>query len=346
MRNSPNPILRRGFTLVELLVVIAIIAILIALLLPAVQAAREAARRTTCANNLKQIGLALHNYHSTYGSFPPGYSTSADVADYINGKKIHHGSTLVLILPYMEQNELLELIDFTQVHSAEVARLPDGTFLYELVLGAYVCPSDTNMAENSGKSPVWFTGGASSKVTEDRGLANYSPSFGSQAQITTPACGYPGNEFGNGPALMAQTNESNEVSGVFGHGYVYIRIPHIFDGTSNTIAFGEIRPYCSYYQMIGWWRESGMRSGVHVPINYDTCPENPCWTGNNNDPSSGCTCNHHRSWQASVGFRSLHPGGAHFAMADGSVHFITENIEYLTYQRLGDRRDGEPTGPF
>ena len=97
-----------GFTLVELLVVIAIIGILVAMLLPAVQAAREAARRIQCANNMKQIGIALHNYHDNYGGFPPGYSTPGDTA-----ADAKHGSALVALLPFMEYAELYDLIDFS-----------------------------------------------------------------------------------------------------------------------------------------------------------------------------------------------------------------------------------------
>jgi len=347
MRQIP---IRRSnaFTLVELLVVIAIIGILVAMLLPAVQAAREAARRLQCANNLKQIGLALHNYHSTWQTFPPGYSTSENNWVDIGGTmyKVHHGSMLVLILPYIEQSSMFSMIDFTNIQGAETSTYPDGTFLYETVLENYLCPSDGDIRRNQGRSPVWFTGGAGVKDTEDRGLANYAPSFGAQLQITTPACGYPGNQFGHGSALMAMTDNPSEVSGVFAHGTVWMRVSDIHDGTSNTIAVGEIRPWCSYYQMIGWWRESGMRAGTSPPINYDTCPTNSCWKDADGQPDAGCECNHHRSWQVATGFKSEHPGGAHLMMADSSVHFLGENIDYVTYQRLGDRLDGEPVGDY
>jgi prepilin-type N-terminal cleavage/methylation domain-containing protein/prepilin-type processing-associated H-X9-DG protein len=331
-----------GFTLVELLVVIAIIAILVTLLLPAVNAAREAARRTQCLNHLKQIGLALHNYYSTHSKFPPGYATSED--NWVSGRKIHRGSTLVLILPFMEREDLYGELDFNDVQSAETTRLGDGTYLYEIVMSDYLCPSDADLGDNGGKSPVWFTGGHSTKTTEDRALASYSPSFGSQNQISSPNCGYhyPTGMFNNGPALMAMTDKRNEVSGMFAHGDVYMRISHISDGLSHTIALGEIRPYCSYYQMIGWWRESGMRAGTTVPINWDTCPENPCWRASNNDPAGfNCRCHHHRSWQVAAGFKSPHPGGANFVLGDGAVTFLSENIDFRTYNRLGDRHDGE-----
>ena len=324
---------RTGFTLVELLVVIAIIGILIALLLPAVQAAREAARRMTCSNHLKQIGVALHSYHSTHNSFPPGYSTTANFG--VN--TIKHGSALIMLLPYMEQQALYDMIDFNMNQSAEVCLGPDG-FLYETVLPQLLCPSD---GDHKGKSPDWFTGGHSTKTTKDRGLSNYSPSMGAQKMYRTPNCGFSGNYFGNGPIEYAFTMNKGEVSGIFGSQFTLCSVRDITDGTANTIAFGEIRPWCSFMHMIGYWRDNGMRTSTAAPINWDTCPGQGCWVASNADPPAGCGCHHHRSWQAADGFKSQHPGGAHFLMADGSTHFLDEDIDYANYQRLGDRRDGE-----
>ena len=332
-KTRPDLLHAHGFTLVELLVVIAIIAILIALLLPAVQAAREAARRSTCVNHLKQIGVALHNYEGSYKRFPAGYSTTSQ-------DESHHGSALVAILPFIEQVVLYELIDFTLYHSAEQSRYPDGRFLYETVLPVYLCPSDSN----GHVSPVWFRNHTPGAV--DRGLVNYCPSWGAQADLPTPDCGFGGNEFGTGPVPWAQTLDNNQISGVFGSWATFCPMQSITDGTSNTIAFGEIVPYCSTMHMLGWWRYNGMRAGTQVPINYDTCPSNPCWIASIADPPSDCRCNHHRSWQVADGFKSQHPGGANFLYCDGSVHFISENIDYRNYQRLGDRRDGEVDQPL
>ena len=321
-----------GFTLVELLVVIAIIGILIALLLPAVQAAREAARRMTCSNHLKQIGVALHSYHSTHGSFPPGYSTTGYLPD---GNTTKHGSVLIMLLPYMEQQALYDMIDFTNNQSAEWSRGPDG-YLYETVLPQLLCPSD---GDHKGKSPSWYV---NTVGVGSRALSCYSPSMGSQTTWATPNCGFSGNYFGNGPVEYAWTMDIGKVSGVFGTQFTLCSVRDITDGTANTIAFGEIRPWCSFVQMIGYWRDNGMRASTAAPINWDTCPGQGCWVPSNADPPSAvCRCHHHRSWQAADGFKSQHPGGAHFLMADGSVHFLDENIDYVNYQRLGDRHDGE-----
>jgi prepilin-type N-terminal cleavage/methylation domain-containing protein len=326
-----------GFTLVELLVVIAIIGILVTLLLPAVNAAREASRRTQCANHLKQIGIALHNYHSANGNFPPGYSTSGDSA--VDSK---HGSVFGHLLPFMEQQALFDMIDFTQLYSSETSRYPNGgKFLYETVLPELLCPSD----DHGGISPAWFLSGTPAPV--DRGLANYCPSWGSQFVTSTPNCGSPGDYFGTGAVTRARTHEKKSISGIFGAFATTFSIREITDGTSHTIAMGEIRPLCSYTQMIGWWRDNGMRAGTQAPINYDTCPENTCWRGSNADPASyGCRCHHHRSWQVAEGFKSQHPGGALFVFCDGAVSFLSENIDYANYQRLGDRRDGQVLQPL
>ena len=321
---------RAGFTLIELLVVIAIIAILIALLLPAVQAAREAARRMQCSNNLKQIGVSLHAYHSALGSFPPGYVATSTPGE------IKHGSALVMLLPYLEQQALYEMIDFSQAWSAEVSMGPDG-YLYETVLPQLLCPSDS---DHNGKSPSWYKNPPSQSI-KDRALTCYVPSIGAQAMERMPNCGYPGNVFGTGPTVRARTMNLGDISGVFGGMYVLCRVRDITDGTANTIAFGEIRPMCSFMHLIGFWREFGAFATTTTPINWDTCPDQGCWVASNADPPSGCGCHHHRSWQVASGFKSSHPGGAHFLMADGSVHFIDENIDYMNYQRLGDRRDGE-----
>ncbi len=146
---------------------------------------------------LKQIGVALHSYHSTHRSFPPVYSTTGN----FGANTTKHGSALIMLLPYLEQQAL--------------------------------------------------------------------------------------------------------------------------------------------YDMIDYWRDNGMRATTAAPINWDTCPGQGCWVGSNASPPAGCGCHHHLSWQAATGFKSQHPGGAHFLMADGSVHFLDENIDYVNYRRLGDRRDGE-----
>ena len=151
---SPNG--RRGFTLIELLVVIAIIAVLIALLLPAVQAAREAARRGQCGNNLKQIGLALHNYHQIHDRFPPGKSEAADQLGYSD--KQYAGwtewSSLAALLPYLEQSTVFNSINFAYCGGYSYGQACNGT-AWTTRLSSFLCPSDYN---TGGNSPAWGTG--------------------------------------------------------------------------------------------------------------------------------------------------------------------------------------------
>jgi prepilin-type processing-associated H-X9-DG protein len=260
-------------------------------------------------------------------------------------------------------SDIYDHIDFSVNWSSEwstyqdVARDCKGGGPYEWLFSTYlpdlICPSD----DHEGFAPQWYVSGHCKYLK--RALSNYLPSMGAQAMTPFPMCNphYRGNWFGTGPVQRAQTHKMDEVSGVFGYGHPgngskepqgnpTCSIKQITDGTSNTIAFGEVRPLCSSMQLVGWWREVGVTAGTGPPINWDTCPENACWTANNVDPSGNCRCHHHRSWQVSPGFKSQHPGGAQFTFADGSVHFISENIDYRNYQRYGDRRDNEVADPI
>jgi len=307
---------RRGFTLVELLVVIAIIGILIALLLPAVQAAREAARRMQCSNNLKQIGLALHNYHDTNKCFPPGsFWFSTDYANY-------RGSILIRLLPFLEQQPLYNQFDFKNTGGVSVDNqvIPGTTTLIQSqVVAVYVCPSDNHPATLNG-----------------RALHNYAASIGPTTHANNSACPCPGYDswnayapppwggvYGYGPAA--------NFAGPFFRYPVATKISDCTDGLSNTIYFGEVRPMCSVHNSQGWGSSNngqGLTSTI-VPINYNSCSQ---------VATDGCKayCN----WNTELAFKSRHPGGAQFQFGDGSVHFLSENIDHWTYQYLGAKADG------
>lgn len=324
---------RAAFTLVELLVVITIIGILIALLLPAVQAAREAARRMSCGNNLKQLGLALHNYHQVWNQFPLGAVHDSWTWSQIDPD--HHGSFLVALLPYVEQQTIYDECNFNQNTSYTSRIGDDGQFIHELIIPTYICPSDE-------KPQFWdgnphYHGAASSTKGQKRATANYGACIGNQY---FSICPFQGNMFGTGPRSHSDTLNGNEISGVFGHMAWSASIAEITDGTSNTIAIGEVRPRCAWHLWDGWMHiNSNSWIGTTAPINYPTCENEPGY-----DPNDRC----HRpdGWGAAQGFKSRHPGGCQFVFADGSVHYLSENINYVTYQKLGDRRDGEPVENF
>jgi prepilin-type N-terminal cleavage/methylation domain-containing protein/prepilin-type processing-associated H-X9-DG protein len=308
---------RLAFTLIELLVVIAIIAILIGLLLPAVQKVREAANRSTCQNNLKQFGIALHSYHDTNGRFPPGGRMSAS-GDWNDDK----GTWMVYILPQIEQENL-----FRQIPNIDTTYNPLGvargisTFNSARVK-MFRCPSDGN---NLGE-----------------GVSNYAGSLG--PQCADGGCGYnPFQGYCNQPSIgipystdHGSSTNATDIRGLFNRLGATINMASVIDGLSNTIAVGETLPSEHDHYWNGSWNHFNGGAAHHstiVPINYRT-----------NDRSGHCAGDQTRSyanWNVSWGFKSRHSGGANFVFGDGSVRFLNESINTTTYQLLGCRNDGQ-----
>jgi prepilin-type N-terminal cleavage/methylation domain-containing protein len=307
---------RFGFTLVELLVVIAIIGVLVALLLPAVQAAREAARRSQCANNLKQIGLALHNYHDTNNSFPPGAVFSQ-----------RRGSMHIRLLPFMEQQPLYDLFNFNS--DTDVQTFPAGVNGGILLAGAqipgFACPSD------GANRP---TGTAPNIVM----ASNYYPSMGPSSALSnngSSSCPlYPTFQSYNQPNTGATTP-----AGPFTRdGWVFMcKMSEVTDGLSNTIFVGEVRPKCSNHVRQGWSRSNKWGAFTQIPINFDSCRRPAEATAEGKD-----MCYADENWNAEVGFKSLHPGGAQFSLGDGSVKFIAQTVDMRMYNFMGGKSEGQP----
>ena len=356
---------RPAFTLVELLVVIAIIGILVGLLLPAVQAAREAARRMSCGNNLKQIGIALHNYHDAANRLPlSGFQHAGTQREPNTWNNSSKGSQLVALLPYIEQQPLHDsvpmggaeapLIDGGQLpnaseYQAYIQSNNVGSFAFNgmsvertfhVPVSTYICPSYSGMDR-------WQWSDGTNR--NHRALSNYGVSIGAQAMPSNGgSCNlYPGNIFGTGGAGHANSVSGVNVSGTFGRGEWGPRFADIEDGLSNVIAMGEILPHKSDHHWNGWMHFNALWTATTAPINFPIVGiGEPGWDQASNpqglDNNNGLGCNGWRNWQTSQGFKSEHSGGAQFVFDDGSVHFMADTVDYVVYNALGCRKDGTP----
>ncbi|MEA1950463.1 MAG: DUF1559 domain-containing protein [Planctomycetota bacterium] len=331
----------RGFTLVELLVVIAIIGILIALLLPAVQAAREAARRIQCSNNLKQICLGMIVYEGSHRSFPAGGIVNESMIQ-IGHKTCPAKAPVesvgpgwaILILPHMEQLSLHEQFNFDLPFSGihwQYAVTAHNRGLQFSVNPAFQCASDPNSTPQVPNSNYYACGGGG----DDSESTCYSPSIPDQVY------------YDNG-VVHANSNT---------------KMADISDGTSNTYLAGETK-YCallagasirypSYSDGAGHWWSWASTVNPHSTSNYPCMPgitaavdpiNNPAVLFSNIDDFDPAKW--HSYAVPARTFGSNHPGGCHMAMADGSVHFVNENIDLGLHQDRGDRKDGFPVSNY
>ncbi len=347
MRNSS----RLGFTLVELLVVIAIIGILVGLLLPAVQAAREAARRMSCSNNLKQIGLAIHNYEISNKRLPPGSAfyggpvvTMPAPFERFSGAQHNRTTLLVRILPYMEQDALYAQFEGDR-YPTDDARVfdPNNTQGGELFRGqkipAYICPSDVNDGYNA------TVGGRASFIQP----ANYAFSMGpTNSMSDSPSCGcpligtfrvrsLPGTNV-NAPAGPFTRRGGVKPTSVGGNRGYNGKMQDVTDGLSNTIFIGEVIADYSNHARVGWSHSNKWGIYTQIPINWETKYVNLAQAQANGKTGCEARCN----WNTEVGFKSRHTGGCHMLMGDGSVQFLSENIDMINYNRLGSKGEGTP----
>jgi prepilin-type N-terminal cleavage/methylation domain-containing protein len=341
---------RRAFTLIELLVVIAIIAVLIALLLPAVQQAREAARRTQCKNHLKQIGLALHNYHDTHLMFPMGFS---DVVWGDNEPSGGHGwSWSAFLLPYLDQAPLYNQFNFSTTPYACVscaAPVTGNQVLVGTPLTVFGCPSDTKpktATNNAGQAGNgWGTAAAaSSSYMGCRGAFEGAPCAQSGTRVTVDARN-------NGLLIVNGSRSFRDLT----------------DGTSNVFAVGEVRWIPLITDINGATNVGSVRQYIYGNITNTGGPDCQNNGSNNNGAQLHLRTTHQRlngpplaAASLHRSFHSQHTGGAHFLMGDGAVKFVSENIDntatgysaavvngpYGLYQRLGAINDGQVVGDF
>lgn len=309
---------RRGFTLVELLVVIAIIGVLVALLLPAVQQAREAARRIQCVNNMKQLGLALHNYHDTFGSFPK-------IPHWFNGSAAGSHSSepfsgfgwRVMLLPFIEQGSLADQVNWNLPHTDTTGTVSNFSIV-QTPVSAYVCPSDpTGNVSKIGPQYLWSNWCAphgSCPQNVPVGVTTYRGYIGAAYDAPLATLSYPSAMFDRrrGSAL---------------------KMRDVVDGTSNVIAVGEITPEFNAWS--GWtmW-QNDMISG-----------NTPNYALRFYGKIGARTATQH-GWTDGMHASSFHPGGINVVSVDGSVKFIPETINLTIYRGLVHPQDGLPVGGF
>ncbi len=351
LRNEGRP-LRSGFTLIELLVVIAIIGVLIALLLPAVQAAREAARRAQCTNNLKQMGLALHNYESTNSVFPPAgestnFATSPPSTQFVDGVAV-----FPRLLQYIEGNTVFNAINFSLEYNS---RSGGNYTAYSSVVNVFLCPS-------ASRSP---SGGRDAKG-DPNGTAfeNNGPGYG--VQDYGPTCytdidglGRTGQTGSN--KITPYRNKFMRADGLLHEGST--RIGDAIDGLSNTIAIAEdagrdaryASPYVEAYyngvisprptndpfgyptgQRRYWrWGEPDSAFGVSGVINNKFRPDREETPYPQNAPTAGNNAG------ANDEIFAYHSGGANVLMGDGSVRFLKESTNVVVLRKLVTLKGGE-----
>jgi prepilin-type N-terminal cleavage/methylation domain-containing protein/prepilin-type processing-associated H-X9-DG protein len=357
MKSQRRP---RGFTLIELLVVIAIIAVLIALLLPAVQSAREAARRAQCVNNLKQIGLALHNYHQALGAFPLGaseYKVSTN-ANRNNNFQWDNWSCHMMFLPYMEQQTIFNACNFMVGNNEGINFYMNSTVTLSRIQ-AFLCPSDSNA-------------GTGLPNVGNANNSNDNSYVGSQGTTT----------------MTPQQNSATGCTGLFFY-YVSYGIQHITDGTSNTIAFsealvgnpGKSGGYNTYRGQsvmnvpailaANFYDANQNQGAILTALNACNAAfagpaangQNNCWRGiyfevgangmtwfntivppNSKQYPWGDCRDQGGGWPDESTFAnasSNHPGGVNTLLADGSVRFIKDSINMTTWWALGTKDGNE-----
>ena len=327
---------RRGFTLIELLVVIAIIAVLIALLLPAVQAAREAARRSQCTNNLKQIGLAMHNYHGANNAFPPAKIYSGSCV-YPNGGAglVLNTTAFTMILGFLDQTTMYNAYNFSQASSNSAwygvnTHLLGSAYANTTVVGtmiaSYVCPSDRYPAMQQAAAYAAGTG-------------PYSMQSAMESNYLVNAAIY--TEY-NCPGVGGQGNPLSQYQGVFFND-ISIDIARIRDGTSSTFIVGEsLQGPGHIYGVFGPYWGSGTHTSTHGRMLPPTYASAGCFAPNGsskicNPAYTGPTATFPYAWV----FSSRHPGGLDMGMADGSVRFIKNSVNLYTWWGLSTIANSE-----
>jgi prepilin-type N-terminal cleavage/methylation domain-containing protein/prepilin-type processing-associated H-X9-DG protein len=324
---------RRGFTLIELLVVIVIIAVLIALLLPAVQAAREAARRLQCVNNLKQIGISLHSYHASIGSFPVGFLYPSGSVPATTSPLQYRWSAFAQLTPYLEQTQLSNALNFnfplaykpTGGGSAFWPFYPQNSTAMATKVAGFVCPSDGAPPPSDDTAPTNYAfcagdGSNGGEATGANGTFILGPSI-AIAAIT------------DGTSTTAAASE--QLVGIAGPYTQTSPTPqpqprtrimaHVAAGPLTEIACAAAEKGWLLNKGAAWWDGNYL----NTLYNHHAPP---------NSPLADCIVYHNPGWKTG---RSLHAGGVNLLFADGHVTFIRDSIDLLTWRSIATRGGGE-----
>jgi prepilin-type processing-associated H-X9-DG protein len=276
---------------------------------------------------MKQLGLAMHNYHDTHNTFPANHWMNP----YEVGINSTLGSAFVGMLPYFDQATLYNKLSFNRPYPQYIGgQTVDGVIAGTIDVPGLRCPSDEYRPKGD---PNFFA------------TTSYAPSMGSQGKS---GAGCPQYELSVLPNPVSSgtwgwSMQPSNISGMFGYYPTPIRMRDVTDGTTNVIAMGEVRTGCGglsfYTGGWGWMDSFGFEFTTLVPINFQTCP-------NEGAGMTGSGCNGVNNQVTAMGFKSRHVGGAHFLLVDGSVRFVSQNVDFLIYNRIGDRRDGAVVSDF